>query len=85
MKYRKRKIDFSDELMLNWSPRQRTIRFGLILKDPSKWSVEFIEESEEAIRYDLNFDGYSVRIIREFELALNFNGEFRWKLIIRTR
>lgn len=85
LRFKRRSVDFSDELMLNWGPGQRTIYFGLRLAQGDEWSDKLVEECEWRIRYDLNFDGYSVRIVRLSQVSVNFPEEYLWRLVIRTR
>lgn len=82
-----RKLDLADELMLWWTPRSRTVYFGLAVAYPTwgKWDSAHVAGIEDHIRYDLGFDGYWVTITRcKTKLGNACTEEFRWKLVIRV-
>jgi hypothetical protein len=82
-----RMFDLSDGLMLNWNKQSRIIYLGISTKNQKIkfWDEENIEKIENLIRYDLNFDWYSVSIDRLSEGGrIPGSEEYLWKLRIRT-
>lgn len=82
-----RLYDLADGLMMSWNKKSRTIYFGLSTKSArfKMWNREALESIENRIKYDLNFDGYSVTISRvTSELGKPCSCEFMWKLNIRN-
>jgi hypothetical protein len=81
-----RDLDLSDTLMLNWNPMSRTVYMGLRTssKNWKTWTDENIKKIEWLVRYDLNFDGYSVSVKRITEINVYCRNEFVWQLVIRT-
>ena len=82
-----RDLDLSDSLMLHWKGVSRTVYFGLTTESKKWkiWNIENVEKIEHLIYYDLNFDGYYVKIKRVGRLGLPCTTEFTWKLKIRPR
>jgi hypothetical protein len=87
---RTRDLDLADTLMLNWSESKRSVIFGLRCPkhEWSWWSEELLQFAEGLIRYDLEFDGYAVKITRLTSKRgapqLSCACEFRWQLDIKT-
>lgn len=87
-----RDFDLADGLMGFWPHRQRTVYFSLCgrAEEVMSWDVEKLEAR---IRYDLNFDHYSVRIDRLPKRSIVGDGHFEfdlwdelyWRLRIRER
>lgn len=62
-----------------------TVCFALATKSRSwkTWSEENLQKIEQRIRYDLEFDGFSVNIERVIdEIDLRCSEEFTWELHI---
>lgn len=80
-----RDLDLSDTLMLRWKFVSRTVYFGLrtFSKKWKSWDEENIKKVEWLIRYDLNFDAYSVSVKRLGDVNVPCENEFLWKLVIR--
>jgi hypothetical protein len=80
-----RDLDLSDALMLHWPAVSRTVYLGLntTSKRWSTWTDEAVKKIEWLIRYDLNFDAYTVSIKRLRDLGDSCANEFVWKLNIR--
>ena len=80
-----RKLDFSDSLMNSCSCR--TVYLGMTTSSPKwkAWTEESVQSIERLIRYDLQFDGFRVRLQRQDVPSRNrvCTQEFRWKLTIR--
>lgn len=85
--FKRRKIDFADEIMLFWYKNQRTVIFGLTIRDGRlrSWDLALIDKVEWLLRYDFGFDGYRVIIKRLTDLGGPLTDEFRWKLMIRVQ
>lgn len=83
-----RKLDFSDSLMLHHVASSRTVYLGMKTSSPkwTCWTEERVLAIEKLIRYDLQFDVYSVRINRLDIPSEQFacSEEFHWKLVIRA-
>jgi len=82
---RNRHLDVSDTLMLHWDKVSRSITMGLSIQSEKSltWSEDRLKSIEALIRYDLNFDAYSVTISRLGKAGTRCSTEFRWMLIIR--
>lgn len=82
---RDRHLDLSDTLMLHWDKISRSVTFGLRIDSakPEKWNEDKLLSIENLIRYDLNFDAYSVTISRLGRPGTLCSTEFCWRLIIR--
>lgn len=83
-----RRLDLSDTLMLCWNKDSRTVYLGVRCKGNPEllWDEAYVSQIESQIRYDLNFDGYSVTIQRLSALdEMPRETEFLWKLRIRTQ
>jgi hypothetical protein len=81
-------LDLADSLMLDWSRKSRKLILGINAAGSSwpTWTEARLKHVEKHIKYDLNFDGYSVSIqrltLRRWQPCTK---EFQWKLAIRTR
>ena len=74
-----RRLDLSDSLMLHWRPVSRTVTFGLRSESTRwrTWNEDAIAKMEWLIRYDLNFDAYTVTIKRLTKPGLLASNELR--------
>lgn len=77
-----RTLDLCDALMLNHE--RRRVIFGLSTRSSQwlDWNETRLDKIERLIRYDLEFDGYSVKITRLFDYIESCEYEFRWRLSI---
>lgn len=85
---RDRIFDLSDNLMLFWPKKSRTVYIGLATKSKrwSVWDEASLIDIEKRYRDDLAFEDYRVIITRDSaEEFAPCSAEFRWKLNIRTR
>jgi hypothetical protein len=82
-----RDLDLADTLMLSWPHRQRTVQLSLRTLGVKwvLWSDENLRRIEDLVRYDLNFDGYSVSMARLEGAGRSCREEAVWKLVIRGR
>lgn len=82
-----RMYDLSDGLMVFWPHTSRTVYMGVSTKSPHwrQWNEENLKKIESLIRYDLNFDGYRVHIMRLTRGKPMCSEEFLWKLQICLR
>ena len=82
-----RLFDLSDNLMLTWPYKSRTIYLGLSTKSAqwSVWNEKNLSAIEWRIRHDLWFDGDSVTIKRITSgLKVQCKEEYLWRLKIRN-
>jgi len=81
-------LDLADTLMLHWPRRSRKVILGITSGGTSwpTWTEGRLQHVEKLIKYDLNFDFYSVSIhrvtLRRWQPCTR---EFRWELQIRTK
>ena len=86
--FKNRRLDLADTLMLNWPKASRTVYLGIIrvTAEANCWDDNQVLKIEKRIRFDLNFDGYSVSIKRLRPVGqLSLATEFFWKLRVRPR
>lgn len=88
-KSKDRYLELSDSLMLDCQQQSSTVYMGLSTKSPkwTKWVDKSLKEIERRIRYDLEFDLYSVSISRVTPITRprsRCTTEFQWKLHIRS-
>jgi hypothetical protein len=79
-------LDLSDTLMLQWPHSSRTVFMGIASHGISwkTWTEPRLQHVERLIKYDINFDGDNVSIIRITRRRWQpCSREFKWKLIIR--
>lgn len=81
-------LDLADTLMLHWPCKSKKLIFGIKAAGSSwpTWTEARLQHVEKRIKYDLNFDGYSVSIQRVTPRRWQpCTKEFQWELAIRTR
>jgi ribosomal protein L23 len=80
------KIDLADELMLNHSSSAPKVAFLSVKTKANSWDCwdkENVGKIEQHITYDLNFDGYEVKIRRLSKVgSIPCEEEFCWELEI---
>lgn len=80
-----RNLDLSDALMHTFN--YRTVYVSISTPSPRwrAWTEESVQSIEALIKYDLQFDGYRVTILRTDIPSEQYlcTQEFRWKLSIR--
>ena len=76
-----RRFDLADAIMLSAKTAQRTVTLSFILDDPP--DKDMAPDLEKLIRYDIEFDGYSVKL--EQQEPYDFMVSYEWRLRIRPR
>jgi hypothetical protein len=81
-----RKLDLSDSLMHTANNRTVYLQFSTKAKDWVYWTDERIKTIEERIHYDLEFDGYRVKVdfLGPIPDELPCSEDVCWKLTIRS-
>lgn len=81
-----RMLDLSDSLMHSANNRTVYLQFSTKAKDWVYWTSERIKTIEERIRYDLEFDGYKVKVefLGPIPDDLLCTEAVCWKLTIRS-
>jgi len=84
---RDREADLTDEIFRHWYRAQRTVVLGVQTMSTrwKVWNDDLQNHIEQYVQYDLNFDGYRVRISRLTDLTQPCRQEARWKLVARRR
>ena len=77
-----REFDLADGLMMKHPSRRLHLRIKTKSAKWSVWDESSISAIEHLIKYDLNFDGYSVRLTRLSQLGSLCANEFEWRLAI---
>jgi len=82
-----RELDLADTIMLTFHEDSRKVLFAIKTSSPKwvRWDSENLSRIEERIKYDLRFDGFSVRIYRASKPLTHCSEEFVWKLSIKAR
>lgn len=75
------RFDLADAIMLSVKTAQRTVTLSFILDDPPGEDIG--PTLEKLIRYDIEFDGYSVRL--DQQEPHDWMVSYEWRLRIRPR
>ena len=83
------RLDLADSLMLAWPKASRVVYLSLSTRGArwEKWDEANLQSIEDRIRYDLNFDGYSVSIRRVpgQRRSRHCTRPFTWRLHVRPQ